>query len=164
MKAQYAKITIQVMLVSLLAFLLVGCGESGSPGGDSGIGQTAAISMASGDQSLPADGKTATTLTLNMTDSVGNAVDVRTSVRVHTNLGHFRNGEKEYKLKTIDDSGALQVAFRAGTTPGTAEIWAESNDVKQKVEVMLYDPDKVGSLTLETGAESVVADGSSQVG
>lgn len=32
MKAQYAKITVQVLLVSLLALLLVGCGESGSPG------------------------------------------------------------------------------------------------------------------------------------
>jgi len=164
MKAQYAKITIQVMLVSLLAFLLVGCGESGSPGGDNGIGRTASISMAPGVESLPADGKTSTTLNLSMVDTVGDAVEMDTSVKVRTNLGCFRNGEKEYKVETIDDSGTVVVQFTSGTIPGTAEIWAESNDVKQKVEVMLYDPDKVGSLTLSTGGDSIVADGSSRVG
>ena len=164
MKAQYAKITVQVMLISLLSFLLVGCGESGSPGGDSGIGRTASISMAPGEDSLPADGKSSTMLDLSMIDSVGDAVEVDTSVRVQTNLGHFRNGKKEYKVETIDDSGTVVVQFTAGTTPGTAEIWAESNDVRQKVQVRLYDPDKVGSLSLDTGAGSIVADGSSQVG
>ncbi|MFP4573396.1 MAG: Ig-like domain-containing protein, partial [Desulfobacterales bacterium] len=164
MKAQYAKITVQVLLVSLLAFLLVGCGESGNPGGDTGPGQTASISISSDAESLPANGEGSANLRLELSDAAGEPVDVRTSVSLHTNLGNFRGGGKESRAKTVDESGEVMVSFNAGTTPGKAEIWAESNGVKQKIEIMLIDPDKAGALTLDAGNEAIVADGSSQVG
>ncbi len=45
MKHLYAKMTFRIILISFLAFILIGCGESGGPGGGSGPGETAAISL-----------------------------------------------------------------------------------------------------------------------
>ena len=45
MKETYAKMTFRLVFISFLALILIGCGESGSPGGRSGPGQTAAISL-----------------------------------------------------------------------------------------------------------------------
>jgi protocatechuate 3,4-dioxygenase beta subunit len=96
-------------------------------------------------------------------DSSGNAVLDQTSVVFHTNLGTFRNGSQEYKVKTQGTTGSVQVQLISGTTPGTAEVWAESNKVKQKIEVKFFDPSKVGTITLSTGSASIIADGMSQV-
>ncbi|MCK5737699.1 Ig-like domain-containing protein, partial [bacterium] len=51
----------------------------------------------------------------------------------------------------------------AGTIPGTAEIWAESNGITQQIELKFIDPTKVGTISLRTGSASITADGASQV-
>jgi protocatechuate 3,4-dioxygenase beta subunit len=98
-----------------------------------------------------------------MVDSTGTPVYEQTSVVFRTNLGTFRNGSTEYKIKTADDSGSVLVQLISGTASGTAEVWAESNKVKQKIEVKFFDPHKVGTIALRTGSASITADGMSQV-
>lgn len=137
MKAQYAKTTVQMMLLSLLALLLVGCGQSGSSGGSDDVGETAAITMETEAEQLQADGSDGASITITMTDSVGAAVAVDTAVRLETNLGHFRNGEKKTSVSTPDDSGKIVLPFTAGTTPGTAVIVAKSNGVREQLEIEL---------------------------
>ena len=152
-----------MMLVSFLALILIGCGESGSPGGSSGPGVTASIALSAGAASLPADGKSSTPITAVLTDSVGASVYQQTSVVFSTNLGTFRNGAKEYRTTTADDSGTVVVQLTAEELTGNAEVWVESNKVKQKVEVNFFDPHKVGTISLRTGSASIKADGVSQV-
>ncbi|MDO9264443.1 MAG: invasin domain 3-containing protein, partial [Desulfosalsimonadaceae bacterium] len=152
-----------MMFISFLAFIFMGCGESGTPGGASGPGVTASISLNAGDISLPADGVSSTPITAVLSDSVGAAVTQQTSVVFRTNLGTFRNGAKEYKTNTADATGRVIVQLTAEETPGNAEVWAESNNVKQKIEVKFFDPHKVGTISLRTGSSSITADGSSQV-
>ena len=163
MRETYAKITFRILFVSFLALMLIGCGESGSPGGSSGAGITASIGLSSDTTSLPADGITSTTIRASLVDSSSNPVNDQTSVVFHTNLGTFRNGSTEYKVKTSGTAGSVQVQLISGTTPGTAEVWVESNKVKQKIEVKFFDPGKVGTITLRTGSVSIIADGASQV-
>ncbi|MFZ2808810.1 MAG: invasin domain 3-containing protein, partial [Desulfosalsimonadaceae bacterium] len=163
MRYAYAKMTFHMMFISFLAFIFMGCGESGTPGGASGPGVTASISINSEAATLPADGVSSTPITAVLTDSVGAPVNQQTSVVFRTNLGTFRNGAKEYKTNTADDTGRIIVQLTTEETPGNAEVWAESNKVKQKIEVKFFDPHKVGTISLRTGSSSITADGSSQV-
>ena len=158
-----AKMTFRIILISFLALILIGCGESGTPGGSSGIGITSSITLSSGDTELPADGVSSTTISVSMQDSAGSAVNEMTSVVLKTNLGTFRNGSAEYKIKTIDESGSVSAQLIAPLTTGTAEVTAASNGVTQKVEVKFVDPEKVGTISLTTGSGSITADGTSRV-
>jgi len=155
--------TFQMMFISFLAFLLVGCGESGTPGGSGGPGVTASISLNTGATTLAADGKSSTAITAVLTDSVGAPVYQQTSVVFNTNLGTFRNGSKEYRTKTADDTGTVIAQLTAEEIPGNAEVWVEANNIRQKVEIKFFDPHKVGTITLRTGSASITADGKSQV-
>jgi len=134
MKAQFARITVQVMLVSLLALFLIGCGESGgSSGSGSDVGS---ITITAEPQSLPADGSRTSTLTLNLIDSAGAAVEAGTSVRVKTNLGAILGS-----TQTADDSGVIILTFRSGTTPGVATIVAEADGARNEVDIELSGQD-----------------------
>ncbi len=162
MKHRYAKITC-LILISFLALFGSGCGESGNPGGDTGPGATASIVLNAGLDSMPADGVTSTTINATLRDSSNEPVFERTAVVFRTNRGTFRNGSQEYKVKIPDDSGSVSVTLIADSAPGTAEIWAESNSISQKIDVRFFDPGKIGSISLRTGAASITADGKSQV-
>ncbi len=163
MKDVHAKMTFRLILISFLALMLIGCGESGSPGGDSGPGVTASINLTAADVSLPADGLTSTTITAALADSGNEPVYEMTSVVFQTTRGTFRNGAKEYKVETADESGTVTVTLIADGVPGTAEVTAKSNNITQKTEVKFFDPTKVGTITLRTGSESITADGESRV-
>lgn len=129
MKAQFARITVQVMLVSLLALSLIGCGESGGSGGGGDVG---AITITAEPERLPADGSRTATLTLNLVDSAGEDVQEGTSVRVTTNLGSIHGN-----TQTIDDSGTIVLTFRSGTTPGMARVVAEAGGARDEVAIEL---------------------------
>ncbi|RJP47003.1 MAG: hypothetical protein C4548_01640, partial [Desulfobacteraceae bacterium] len=162
MRQTYVKITC-LILISFLALFGSGCGESGNPGGVGGIGVTASISLSAGDISIPADGVTSTIITAFLADSSNAPVYERTSVVFRTTRGTFRNGSQEYKVKIPDASGTVSVTLIADSSPGTAKISAEANDISQKIEVKFFDPSKVGTITLRTGAASITADGTSRV-
>jgi adhesin/invasin len=163
MKAQYTKITIQVILVCLFAFLISGCGESGSPGGGTGPGETASIALATGSDSLPADGFSSTSVTASLTDSVGQSVNQNTELTFHTNLGHFRNGKQVYSVETPDDSGTFVVQLTAGTTAGTAEIICTSNSITQKIEVELMKSLPPVTIDVNIAPSTVNPNGTSSV-
>ncbi|MDA3833329.1 MAG: Ig-like domain-containing protein [Spirochaetales bacterium] len=224
MKDTYAKMTFRLILISFLALILIGCGESGTPGGDSGPGVTAVISLSvssaweskietGGEQleqvctptddggercvqqytpvyetlaSLPADGKSSATITITLSDSVGEPVNQGTSVTLHTNKGTFRNGQQTYKISLVEtveqeegrqdsnlngekyqvkrseNSTKLITQLIAGTIPGTAEVWAESNNIRQKTEIEFTDVEKTvpAFITLGSSVNTVRTDNS----
>lgn len=162
MRHRYAKITC-LILISFLALFGAGCGESGTPGGAAGPGITASISLSADLDSMPADGVTSTTITAILKDSANEPVNERTSVVFRTTRGTFRNGSQEYKVRLSDDSGSILVTLIADSASGTAEVSVEANSISQKIEVKFFDPSKIGAITLRTGAESITADGKSQV-
>ena len=165
MKNVHAKMTFRLILISFLALMLIGCGESGSPGGGSGVGATASINLAAGDAELPADGVSSTAITANLTDSTGAAVNEFTTVKFSTTNGMFSNGKKEYKVNIPDDAGSVIVTLQAGTTPGTAVVTAESNRITQKVELEFTSIEKPtpAKLSLGISGNSVLTDNSDSV-
>ncbi len=165
MKNVHAKMTFRLILISFLALMLIGCGESGSPGGGSGVGATASINLAAGAAELPADGVSSTAITANLTDSTGAAVNEFTTVKFSTTNGMFSNGKKEYKVNIPDDAGSVIVTLQAGTTPGTAVVTAESNRITQKVELEFTSIEKPtpAKLSLGISGNSVLTDNSDSV-
>lgn len=158
MRYAYAKMTFHLMLVSFLALILIGCGESGSPGGSSGPGVTASIALSAGAASLPADGKSSTPITAVLTDSVGASVYQQTSVVFTTNLGTFRNGAKEYRTTTADDTGRIVVQLIADNAPGIAKVTVTCNNISQSINVAMAMP-VVGSINLVSEQSSIFANG-----
>ncbi len=158
MRNAYAKITFRLLLVSFLAFLLIGCSDQGTPGYDA-----ASISLSAAEAELPADGVSSTAIRALVTDFEGKPVDKRTQVTFRTNLGKFPNGEKKYAVATVEASGIAIAQLIAANASGTAEVTAEANGSRQAVEVRFFDPHKVGTITLRTGSDAIQADGSSQV-
>jgi hypothetical protein len=158
MKHLYAKMTFRIILVSFLALILIGCGESKAPGEDAAL-----ISLTSAFSELPADGKSPTWITALVEDSSAGEIQERTSVKFTTTLGTFRNGKKEYRSQTVEATGTVSVQLVSGTVTGTAIVTAETNGVSYSMEIKFYDPHKVGTISVRTGSPSIKADGGSQV-
>lgn len=154
MKDLYAKMTFRLVLISFLALMLIGCGESGSPGGGSGPGQTAAISLSLQNNTLPADGNSSTAMTILLSDSSGNAVEEGTRVNLRTTLGTFSNGKKEYRISTPDDSGVLTVSLIAENLTGDGIITAESNKVTQTTKISFTESENKTPVFLSLGAST----------
>ncbi len=154
MKHLYAKMTFRIILISFLAFMLIGCGESGTPGGGTQPGQTAVISLNIQNDSLPADGSSSTAVTVALKDSSGNAVDVGTSVKLNTTMGTFPNGKKEYRLSTPDDSGVVTLSLIAETMTGDAVVTAVSNNITQKVTISFTGDIIIPPVFLSLGSSS----------
>ena len=191
MKDLYAKMTFRLVLISFLALMLIGCGESGSSGGASGPGVTAAINLdvikgptgvtdgitesslsEAPIEELPADGKSSAAIRVRLADSAGDPVMMGTKLKLHTNLGSFRNGKQDYlievietaeqeELRQVSDSYMVRrtetaviivTSIMAGTTPGTAEIWAESNNITQRTEIEFTSIEKPTPAKLSLGA------------
>lgn len=159
MRRNCSKITVRLILISIIGFGLIGlfgCGQQGAPGGQ--LGATASISLNPGATSLPADGVSSTSITAVLTDSSGAAVNENTSVTFKTDLGTFNNGKTTISAATPSTSGTVTISFVAGTTAGTAHITATSNDVSQQVSIQIVKPSP-SLVTLSTSTDSVVADG-----
>jgi hypothetical protein len=157
-------------LVFLLPFLLLSlaaCGGSGSSGGSSDVGKTAAIEMDPEAETLAAGSGSSVYIDVQLTDSTGNPVDTDTSVIFRTNIGSFDNGKKEIRKKTADESGMIRIAFHAPLdAPEENEeaiIEAESNGVHQSVTITVWNPSEVLTIALTLGSGSIVADGNTQV-
>jgi len=139
MRYAYAKMTFHMMLVSFLALMFMGCGESGSPGGSSGPGVTASIALSLGHESLPADGSSSTAVTVMLTDATGKAVSMGTSVAFSTTIGKFANGQKEFRASTSDESGSVTVSLISETKTGDAVVKATSNKITQSIKLTFID-------------------------
>ena len=161
MKNVYAKMTFRLILISFLALMLIGCGESGSPGGGSGPGQTAAISLSLQSNNLPADGNSSTAIVVGMTDISGNPVVEGTSLDLTTTIGKFPNGQKSYRVRTSDETGNVSVSLVSENKSGEAKITAVSNKISQSTTLTFLDAKKVPAyITLGTSANTVKTDNS----
>jgi hypothetical protein len=161
------RLYVKNFLVFLLPFLLLSlaaCGGSGSSGGSSDVGKTAAIEMDQQAESRAAQGKS-TWIEAQLTDSTGNPVDVNTRVVFRTNIGSFNSSkdQKEKSIKTADESGVVRVTLHAPDEKGRALVEAESNGVSQQVEIRFRDPNEALKIELTLGSSSIVADGTSRV-
>ncbi len=160
MKSKYLRCSLIMAVIMCTLALLVSCGSSGGSGtGDEEA--TASIILNANPNSIPADGKSSSSINAALSKSSGSPVPKDTSVTFTTTLGAFRNGKKTYTVRTPDETGSVTVSLISGTRMGDAQVTAESNNVSQKATVEFVDG-LVGSVSLTTGAASIVADGSSQ--
>ncbi len=137
MKKAYLHYSFISILIICVSALFISCdtwpgGEEGAPGA---IGQTASITLAASESSIPADGSRSSAVTATLTDSTGQPVSTGTSVTFSTTLGTFPNGSTSYPLSTPDATGIATVSLIAGTATGTAVVTAESNSVTQTVTI-----------------------------
>jgi len=148
MKKAYLHYGLISILIVCVSALFISCSEGpveGEGAAAGGVGQTASITLAASPTSIPADGTSSSAITATLTDSAGEAVTTGTSVTFSTTLGAFTGGSTSYTLSTPDDAGTVAVSLRAGTTPGSATVSAESNGVTQAVSVTFSGEDVAGS-------------------
>ncbi len=81
----------------------------------------AAIGLTAVPTSIVADGLSSTTITAEVTDSLGEAAEAGTPVQFTTNLGLFSSGSQVFSTVTNSDGTATATLF-AGETDGTATI------------------------------------------
>lgn len=160
MKAQYAKITIQVILISLLAFLLIGCSGDSSHHGDGD--DTASISMSASSTEVPADGSGSTAITATLTNSSGEAVEKGTDVSFSTDIGRFESGQKTHSVSTTGDSGSVTVSLMSDERTGDTIVKATSNGVTQSVKVTFVEGGiaEAAYLSVGTSTNTVKTDNS----
>ena len=132
--------------------LLVSCGSLEEQSGGS-------ITLEASPTSIPADGYSSSTITATVYDSSGNPVHNGTTVTFTTDLGSF-SGSTSISVSTSDDTGVVTVSLIAGTTPGTATITVEANDISQLIKVSITDSGGgTASITLEAEPGCIAPDG-----
>lgn len=81
-------------------------------------GSVASITLSALPISIPADGKSSSTITITLKDNKGEPVVKGTSITLSTNLGTL----SKTNISTVDDTGVISVSLIAGTTAGTARV------------------------------------------
>ncbi len=81
-------------------------------------GSVASITLSALPSSIPADGKSSSTITITLKDNKGAPVVKGTSVTISTTLGTL----SKTNISTVDDTGVVSVSLMAGTTAGTARV------------------------------------------
>ncbi|MFO7666703.1 MAG: Ig-like domain-containing protein [Desulfobacterales bacterium] len=89
----------------------------------------ASIGLTAEDASIVADGFDSTTITAEVTDSLGEPAEAGTTVVFTTNLGLFSSGSQVYSTVTNSDGTATATLF-AGETAGSARISCEAGTVR----------------------------------
>jgi hypothetical protein len=151
MKKKYWPYRLMNVFVIFISSLFVSCG-SGPGDSETGRGKTSTILLEYQNQCnvwecepypIPADGHSSIHIRATLTDSSGTPVDQLTTVTFTTRLGHFKNGEKNYAVKTPDDKGIVEVSLMADTTPGWANMVCSSKGVEQSGNVYFTDHDAI---------------------
>lgn len=159
MRAHCAKIAAQVILVSALAFLVIGCGESGSSG--SGVGS---IQLSASSLSIPADGSSSTGIQATLVDEAGQPPPAGTDIRFSTSLGKFStSGKNTTSKRTLDDTGTVNVSLISGNESGTATVVCDCGGISQSINIALESAAiTVGKIDVRVAEASIAADGVSQ--
>jgi hypothetical protein len=121
-------------------------------------GGSAGITLTADPTSIPADGKSSTTITATLTDSTGNPVNPGTQVTFTTGLGHFLSDAKSYTVSTQDNTGIVKVSLHAGDVPGTTYVVAASNQISQAIQ-LVFTNTGASSMTISANPSVIPADG-----
>ena len=89
----------------------------------------ASIGLTADPDSIVADGFASTTITAEVTDSLGEPAEAGTPVVFTTNLGLLSSGSQVYSTVTNSDGTATATLF-AGETAGTATVSCEVGTVR----------------------------------
>ncbi|MBF0468838.1 MAG: hypothetical protein HQK61_08140, partial [Desulfamplus sp.] len=106
--------------------------------------KTASIVLSSEATSIPADGIKSVEITASITEANGVPVVNNTAVNFTTTVGTFSNGQKTYKVATIDGSGTVKVSLIAPKIPGIAEVVCSSSGVTQSIRIYFTHYDNSG--------------------
>ena len=121
------------------------------------------ITLTANPTSIPADGYSSSTITATVNDNSGTAVYDGTTVTFITDLGSFsRSFSRSASVSVSTSGGKAVVSLIAGTTPGTATVTAEANNISQLIRVPITDTGSGGgtaSITLTASLTSIPADG-----
>ena len=158
---------LNILLMAAVVLMLSGCPSGGDDAADEegggGGGNTAVITLLSDGVTMPADGKSSVAIGATLQDSAGEVVAKGTTVTFVTTLGTFANGETTYEAKTLDDTGVVIAALKAGLVQGTAEVTVTSNGVSQAISIELTGEGGAAapsSLSLATDKTAVQANNS----
>ena len=125
--------------------------------------QIASITLSANPSSIPADGASSSTVTAQLLDAYGNAVNQSNiSVVFTTTLGTFSNGLSSITITTQSAAvatGKVVVSLIAGTTSGIALIKCTAGGVTQATNVSIGTTAQVASLTLSASPSLIPADG-----
>ncbi|MDZ7699068.1 MAG: invasin domain 3-containing protein [Deltaproteobacteria bacterium] len=121
-------------------------------------GGSAGIMLTADPTSIPADGKSSSTITATLTDASGNPVKPGTEVTFTTGLGHFLSDSKSYTVSTADNTGIVKVALHAGIVPGTTYVVATSNEVSQGLQLVFTDT-AASVMSISANPSVIPADG-----
>ncbi|MCG6534455.1 MAG: hypothetical protein L7F78_07140, partial [Syntrophales bacterium LBB04] len=157
MKFKHANIMMLTVLMSFLAFQIIGCST------ESGGGAATGIKLSATDHKIPVGGRS-TTIAATVTDSKGEAVPLGTGVTFETTNGSFSNGKSRYEASTVDESGSVRVALMSGTVPGVAEITCTVGSVTQKGVITFTSLDSDNVTVLPATIAMTVADASVTLG
>jgi len=126
-------------------------------------GASAGITLTAEPTSMPADGKSSTTITATLTDSGGSPVKPDTQITFTTGLGHFLSDAKSYTVSTPDSTGIVKVSLQAGVVPGTTYVQASSGDSTQAISIVLTKTDPLyADISVVANPSRIPADGKSQ--
>ena len=126
-------------------------------------GSSAGITLTADPTTIPADGKSSTTITATLTDSSGSPVKPGTEVTFSTGLGYFLSDSKSYTVSTADKTGIVKVSLHAGVVPGTTYVQATSGDAAQALSIVLTKTDPLyADISVEANPSRIPADGKSQ--
>ncbi|MBF0573773.1 MAG: hypothetical protein HQK69_08440, partial [Desulfamplus sp.] len=106
--------------------------------------KAASITLSSNIESIPADGIKSIELTAVVTEANGVPVVQNTMITFTTTAGVFSNGQKTYKVATIDGSGSVKVSLISPTTPAIAEVVCSANGVTQSKRIYFTHYDNSG--------------------
>src|SRR6056297_1463535 len=114
---------------------------------------TKLIVEVSGDQSIPADGISSTQIQANISNEEGDPLP-GVQVTFSTN-----NGSLQPQNATTNSKGQAQISLISSNSPGQTQVTAQAEGLSDITRVITYTQLRVGSIELQTGSKTLVANG-----
>jgi hypothetical protein len=109
-----------------------------------------------GEQSIPADGISSTQIQATLFNEEGDPLP-----GVHVTFD-TNNGSLQPQNATTNSKGQAQISLIAATSPGQAQVTAHAEGLSDLTEVIHFLQSRIGSIELEAGTKTLVANGRTQ--
>ena len=136
MKLLPLKITLPLIMLTIFASMLTGCGNKGSVGDE----RAGYIVMTTNSPCLPPDGRSSAGINAQVFDAAGYPVQIGTDIRWATTRGHFPNNSQIFSTEVIDWDGNTIVSLIAGFDVGWAIVEASANSIRQAIYIYIDSP------------------------
>ncbi len=149
MKFKQMSTTILVVAILSLVGYMAGCGSKGGVADP----QSGGITLTATPICLFPDERSSSVVVATVTKTDGSAADIGTRVtfRISSGIGKFANGTRKLTTHTTSTNGVASVVAIAGNIEGILAVTAESNGMKQRVNIPIdEDCDPCGDTCPDT--------------